>query len=381
MTIFEQIALKIIKAQEPIIGPIAWHEAKNISDISILDQKEGILLLKGNGKKVIEALVYRYRTMFGKTAHRVCIDAAKDLIQQLPVNEIPENLVNLQLSSQRSKYSIEEKTPYHLEKLARDLYDLNIEKSILKNELSVINQKLTASNQKLEQLNKIKAEFVSQSRHDVGTPLTKIKGYLSMIQEGEYGHISAELKRILEIMEKSSDSLISTMNEIMSVLKVEPNEIGSDKSTVFDMVALCKELLSEYKLLAINKGINLTLNIKDNSQYKVIADQDKILRALRSIINNSMMCTENGYIQIELGTVNNIIELKISDTGIRYTSSVLSRVIEKLLNIKGHSDLNIVTSDLDLYLAKQIIEDYKGQFTIISSPNGTEFRIELSNII
>lgn len=380
MNIFEQIVLKIVKSQEPIIGPIAWHEAGTIPGVDI-NAGKNIITINGKGKIEVEMLVNRYRTMFGKTAHRVCIEAAKELIKQLPLHEVPENLKTLELIHSNIEYPGDGKKSDHLVNLTKDLYELNIKKSVLEKELNETNQKLISSNQKLDELNRIKAEFISQSRHNVGTPLTKIKGYLSLIQEGEYGQVSIELKRIIEIIEKSSDSLISTMNEIMGILKVEPNEFVQDKSTHFDMRELCIQVIAEYKLLMVNKKVDLIVNIENKVDYRIAADRKKIQRVLRSIMDNSFKYTEKGYIKIELVLVENMVQLKISDTGIRNSSSVLARVFEKLVKGKDPNELDIVFSDLDLYLAKQIIEDYQGQFNITSSAQGAEFRIQLPGTI
>ena len=92
MTPFNQIAYKIIKEQELIIGPVAWSEAKKVEGIRIIDQKTGEMQLAGGPKQVIDRLVAQYERLFGRASHEVSREAASALIASLSVDEIPLSL-------------------------------------------------------------------------------------------------------------------------------------------------------------------------------------------------------------------------------------------------------------------------------------------------
>lgn len=91
-TIFDQITVRIIKEQELIIGPVAWNEAKKVSGFSVVDVKEGKVALTGDAKDVVNRLVAQYGRLFGRASQEVCKDAVKDLIAELPKDQIPSNL-------------------------------------------------------------------------------------------------------------------------------------------------------------------------------------------------------------------------------------------------------------------------------------------------
>lgn len=92
MTIFDQISLRIIKEQELIIGPVAWDEAKKVSGISVIDQKNGEISLVGDTKDILNKLVAQYGRLFGRASNEVCRTAVKDLLTQLSKDQIPSSL-------------------------------------------------------------------------------------------------------------------------------------------------------------------------------------------------------------------------------------------------------------------------------------------------
>ena len=92
MNIFDKISIQIIKEQELIIGPIAWEEAKKVPGFKIIDQKNVQVSFEGDEKEIINKLVKQYARLFGKASDEVCKEAVKDLIKELPPDQIPSNL-------------------------------------------------------------------------------------------------------------------------------------------------------------------------------------------------------------------------------------------------------------------------------------------------
>ena len=88
---FPQIAIRIIKEQELVIGPLAWDEARKVTGLSV-DQSRNSVSMSGDEKDVIDHLVAQYERIFGKASHAVCHDAVKDLIAEMSPEEVPESL-------------------------------------------------------------------------------------------------------------------------------------------------------------------------------------------------------------------------------------------------------------------------------------------------
>lgn len=92
MDIFEQIAGKIIKEQESIIGPVALEQAEKVPGLKIDTQKKEIAL-EGDEKKILEGLIEKYRDLFGLASVEVCKEAAKGLLPKVPKDQIPQLLL------------------------------------------------------------------------------------------------------------------------------------------------------------------------------------------------------------------------------------------------------------------------------------------------
>ena len=90
MLAVSQLAERIIKEQEIVLGPLAWREAKKIKGLTV--NGDGHVKLSGQGKKVVADLVKQYEKLFGPVSLDVCKEAAKSLLPDLSPEDVPEIL-------------------------------------------------------------------------------------------------------------------------------------------------------------------------------------------------------------------------------------------------------------------------------------------------
>jgi len=88
MDIYGEIAEKIIEEQEKIIGPIAFEQASKVPGLSVDLQKHEVKI-EGNKKEILQKLVEQYQHLFGRASVEVCKDAVKDIIKQVPPDNVP----------------------------------------------------------------------------------------------------------------------------------------------------------------------------------------------------------------------------------------------------------------------------------------------------
>lgn len=86
MNIYAEMATKIIKEQQAIIGPVAYEQAKKISGLKVDEQKSDVIL-EGNEKEILEKLVEKYQHLFGQASVEVCKEAIKGF--QVPSDSLP----------------------------------------------------------------------------------------------------------------------------------------------------------------------------------------------------------------------------------------------------------------------------------------------------
>ncbi|HVW66634.1 MAG TPA: hypothetical protein VHA78_02790 [Candidatus Peribacteraceae bacterium] len=93
MSIYDQIAERIIKEQELLIGPIAWYEAGKVEGLVVKDNKKGIVAVNAkNGGAVVNKLVDRFTNIFGRAGQEVCKESVSALIADMQPSQIPASL-------------------------------------------------------------------------------------------------------------------------------------------------------------------------------------------------------------------------------------------------------------------------------------------------
>ncbi len=91
MDIYSEIAQRIIKQQETIIGPVAIEQAEHIPNLKV-DWDKHEVVVSGDGASVIDKLVEQYKALFGKISVEVCKEAAEPLMGRLPEGKLPKTL-------------------------------------------------------------------------------------------------------------------------------------------------------------------------------------------------------------------------------------------------------------------------------------------------
>ncbi|OGE84254.1 MAG: hypothetical protein A3B23_00390 [Candidatus Colwellbacteria bacterium RIFCSPLOWO2_01_FULL_48_10] len=92
MEIFAQIAIRIIKEQELIIGPLAWDEARKVAGLNIVNQSTGEVAFNGEKTDILNRLVAQYEHLFGRASREVCHDAAAPFLADMLPAEVPASL-------------------------------------------------------------------------------------------------------------------------------------------------------------------------------------------------------------------------------------------------------------------------------------------------
>ncbi len=88
MDVFAQMASKIIKEQQAIIGPVAFEQARKVPGLQV-DEKKNEVVLEGNEKEILAKLVEKYQHLFGQASVEVCKDAVRNMLSQVPPDSIP----------------------------------------------------------------------------------------------------------------------------------------------------------------------------------------------------------------------------------------------------------------------------------------------------
>jgi len=230
----------------------------------------------------------------------------------------------------------------------------------------------------LEKLDKAKSEFVSIASHQLRTPLTAIKGYISMMLESDYGNPPEKMKLPLKNIYTSNERLIKLVNDLLNVSRIEAGRIQIKKES-FSLQEMINSIIEELKSLTGNKNIYLKLEKLKQKLPNIYADKEKIRQAIVNIIDNAIHYTTKGGINVKIDEHGSKLRVIITDTGEGMTKTELSYLFESFSRGKAGSKLWTEGAGLGLYVTKKFIELNKGKIWAESQGKnkGSTFYIEL----
>lgn len=230
---------------------------------------------------------------------------------------------------------------------------------VLRIRLEESNFNMEMANDKLKDLDRLKSEFVSLASHQLRSPLTAIKGYASMLLDGDYGEINKEAKDTIERIMESSNNLSLLVEDFLDVAKIEQGGMQYQK-TEFDFGELVRNTIKDLSITAENKGLKLSSETSADKKYIIYGDKEKIRQILVNLVDNSMKYTLKGKVEVELHHKDGKILLSIKDTGMGISKETVGSIFEKFNRGDG-AKMNIGGSGLGLYLVKEIIEAHNGR--------------------
>jgi signal transduction histidine kinase len=250
-----------------------------------------------------------------------------------------------------------------------------------KEKIEKLAQGLEVANVKLKELDQLKSEFLSLATHQIRAPLTAIKGYSSMLVEGDFGVLPQKAKDSADTIMKSCQNLINIVEDFLNISRIEQGRMVYEKS-VFDVGELVKEKINEIKPNIQNAGLTLDFDAPENFSAKVNADRGKIRQIIGNIIDNAIKYTPHGNIKVSVFEDAGKVKIAVKDSGIGIDPKDMSKLFVKFSRAKDAHKTNTNGTGLGLYVAKKMAEGHGGDIKVSSEGvgKGSTFTIELPMI-
>lgn len=259
-------------------------------------------------------------------------------------------------------------------------------------------EKLALSNQELIRATRLKDEFLANMSHELRTPLNAILGNTEILTEQVFGELNNRQIKSLKTIESSSNHLLSLINDILDVAKIEAGQITLECVST-DVKNLSQSALVFVQQQAQKKGIQLESRFADNLPYLPL-DQRRIRQALINLLNNAVKFTpQGGKITLEIsickeessqeslitGGENNImktfIRFAVIDTGIGIAPENIEKLFKPFIQIDSALNRKYSGTGLGLSLVKQIAELHGGSVRVESQlGKGSCFYLDLPYI-
>ena len=229
----------------------------------------------------------------------------------------------------------------------------------------------------LKKLDKMKAEFMNISAHELKTPLIPIIGYLDMVIKGEMGKINPKEKESLAIALRSAQRLQRLVSDILNISKLET---GAMKFYIDDvsLTVLLSNLVENMVPFANEKKIKLTSKIDKNLPL-IKGDISRITEVFENLINNAIKFTEKGEVLIESKIESKNIIISVRDSGIGMSKEFIKKKLFKKFQQEDSTERRKYGgTGLGLAICKVIVERHKGRiWTESEVGKGSTFYVSL----
>lgn len=229
-------------------------------------------------------------------------------------------------------------------------------------------EELQRSNDQLRGLDTAKEEFVSMASHQLRTPLTSIKGYISMVLEGDVGRVTKMQRQLLREAFTSSERMVHLINEFLNVSRVQTGKFMIDKRRI-DLAKIAAQEVKALQTTAEARGLRLNLTCA-NAEILVLADEAKIRQVIMNFIDNALYYSRpDSDIDIALSVKKSTAELTVTDHGIGVPAKQQSKLFTKFFRADNARTQRPDGTGVGLYLAKMVIDGHDGKL-IFSSKEG-----------
>ena len=257
-----------------------------------------------------------------------------------------------------------------------------------KEELQLMSDKLANANDQLRVLDNAKSEFISIASHQLRTPLTAIKGFVSLLLEGSYGKLDPKQEDVLNKVYLSNDRLVNLVEDLLNISRIESGRMEF-KFELRQAEDICQEVIDTFVIKAKEHGLSLEYKKPAEPLPKIMVDGAKVREVISNMVDNAIKYTPKGGVTLKIeklfGEAQKIpgdegsIRITVSDTGIGIPQTELPYLFAKFSRGKDIKRLNAAGTGLGLYVGRNMIEASGGKIWAESGgqDKGSRFIIEL----
>jgi GAF domain-containing protein len=217
----------------------------------------------------------------------------------------------------------------------------------------------------IEAANRHKSEFLANMSHELRTPLNAIIGFSEVLGERMFGELNEKQAEYTEDILSSGRHLLSLINEILDLSKVEAGRMDLEQ-TNFDLPLAIENARTFVRERATKHGINLDVTI-DKRLGDYVGDERKIKQILLNLLSNAVKFTpEGGRIGINARQADGSVEISVSDTGIGIAPEDQPKIFEEFRQVGTDYAHKTEGTGLGLTLAKKFVELHGGKIWVTS---------------
>jgi PAS domain S-box-containing protein len=226
----------------------------------------------------------------------------------------------------------------------------------------------------LKELDQMKSDFVNTVSHDLRSPLTFMRGYVTMLPM--IGEVSPKQQEFVDKIATGIDQMTNLIDDLLNIGRIEA---GVDiEMSPCEMEEVVRGVVQELRPRAIAKKLALASHLPESPVSLVWGDRVLLKHALTNLVDNAIKYTFEGNVAVGLAEQKSQVVVWVKDTGIGIGAADMPRLFEKFYRIKRRDTIGIKGTGLGLAIVKSITEQHNGKVWVESKlDQGSTFFLTL----
>ncbi|WP_320414943.1 sensor histidine kinase [Kocuria sp. cx-116] len=216
--------------------------------------------------------------------------------------------------------------------------------------------------EQLHELNRQKSMFVSTTNHELRTPLTSISGYVEMLQDGDFGTITPEQDRVLNVVQRNTNRLQVLIEDLLLINKLDQEQDGRSRHyRELDLADCASRVMTNLVPQAARGHVTLTEELAGT--WPALGDRDRLERAITNVVGNAVKFTPpGGTVTLSLSRTpdGNGARLTCEDTGMGIPAQDIDLLFTSFTRASNAADQQIPGTGLGLVIVRTIVEQHGG---------------------
>jgi signal transduction histidine kinase/CheY-like chemotaxis protein len=246
----------------------------------------------------------------------------------------------------------------------------------IRKQISLI-QQLNISEKKVRESARLKENFIANMSHEIRTPMTAILGFTNLLQ---YKNLDEESKLYLQTIQKSGESLLNIINDVLDLSKIEAGMVRIE-SAPFSIRELLHSIEIMLKPKAAEKQLQLSIDVDESVPDILEGDPSRLTQILLNLVGNALKFTSQGRVSVSItneGISDNILNtgITVADTGIGVEKEKLQHIFERFQQAEDSITRKYGGTGLGLSIARDLVLLQNGTIGVESELGiGTTFKL------